>query len=186
MNTNKAAYWIALGVLALGLNSEYRQGKFEALHQIGGRISDHAGAVLCQLSARAERTLASARVLKSRPDFSADDFLRDSAADEIAQAEVTRDRVRESVRDQIRAQAEVIRAQIDMQRAQVREFQLAARSQVRMARTVSQRVVVCPKTAVRVVMSSVTDSDGDLDNLRSVDLRNNDLRNNDSSDDSSE
>jgi len=26
MDTNKAAYWIALGVLALGLNNEYRQG----------------------------------------------------------------------------------------------------------------------------------------------------------------
>ena len=37
MNTNKAAYWIALGVLALGLNSEYQHGRFVALHRVAGR-----------------------------------------------------------------------------------------------------------------------------------------------------
>jgi len=33
MDANKAGYWIAVGVLALGLNSEYRHGNFVALHR---------------------------------------------------------------------------------------------------------------------------------------------------------
>ena len=37
MDANKAAYWIALGVLALGLNSEYRRGNFEPLHRVASR-----------------------------------------------------------------------------------------------------------------------------------------------------
>jgi hypothetical protein len=59
MDTNKAAYWIALGVLALGLNSEYRHGSFVALH----RVSEYAGSALCRMATRAEQTVAVARVL---------------------------------------------------------------------------------------------------------------------------
>jgi hypothetical protein len=169
MNTNKAAYWIALGALALGLNSEYRQGKFEALH----RVSDRAGSVLCRLSMRAERTLLAARVLTGRPELDEGQLVADSVAEsaaaEMAQAEIVRESVRESVREQVRAQAEMIRAQVEMQRAQVREIRSAARSQVRMARTVSQRVVTCPKTGVRVVMRSSVSSDNDRDKYRGSD-----------------
>lgn len=54
MDTNKAAYWIAVGVLALGLNSEYLKGNFVVLHRVAAR----ADAALCGISARAERTFA--------------------------------------------------------------------------------------------------------------------------------
>ena len=59
MDTNKAAYWIALGVFALGLNSEYQHGSFVALH----RVAEHASSAVCRMATRAEQTLAVARVL---------------------------------------------------------------------------------------------------------------------------
>ena len=71
MNTNKAAYWIALGVLALGLNSEYQQGRFETLHRIAGQ----ADSALWQISMRAKGTLALAKILMGREDFPTDNLL---------------------------------------------------------------------------------------------------------------
>ncbi len=156
MNSNTVAYWIALGVLALGLHSEYRQGNFETLH----RVADRADSVLCRLSTRAERTLVAARALTGRREFTADDLLASTDADEMSRVEVAR----ENVQGQIRAQADMIRAQVEMQRAQVRQIQSATRSQVRMARVVSHRVLICPKTGVRVVVNTSVDSDDDSGN----------------------
>ena len=160
MDTNKAAYWIALGVLALGLNSEYRHGSFVPLH----RVSERAGSTLCRMATRAEQTLAVARVLTSRERFAADglvaatdgaemaraqvELLRDQARDE---AELLRDRLRE----QVLAQADVIRVQAETQRAEDEQIRLRMRSQVRLARTVDRRVmVVCPKTGVRIAVNA--------------------------------
>ncbi|MGA7077254.1 MAG: hypothetical protein WBY61_00940 [Terriglobales bacterium] len=56
MDTNKVAYWVALGVLALGLNSEYRHGNFVALHQ----AVERADFAMCGVTTRADRTLAAA------------------------------------------------------------------------------------------------------------------------------
>jgi hypothetical protein len=160
MDTNKAAYWIALGVLALGLNSEYRHGSFVALH----RVAEHAGSALCRMATRAEQTVAVARVLTRGEGYWTDglpaatggaemaraqeELLRDQARDE---AELLRDRIREEVE----AQADVIRAQAEVQRADVEQIRVRVRSQVRLARTVDRRVVVvCPKTGVRIAVNA--------------------------------
>src|SRR4030088_492320 len=66
---NKALYWIALGVFALGLNSEYQKGNLPLAH----RVADRAEAMLCQVAAQAEQTWAMARVLSGRPAFHVDD-----------------------------------------------------------------------------------------------------------------
>src|SRR6266478_6360678 len=67
---NKALYWIALSVFALGLTSEYQKGNLPLAH----RVADRAGAVLCQIATRAEQTWAVARVLTGRtPEFQLDD-----------------------------------------------------------------------------------------------------------------
>jgi hypothetical protein len=160
MNTNKAAYWIALGVFALALNSEYQHGRFVALH----RISEHAGSALCSMATRAEQTLAVARVLTSREPFLVDglvaanggaemaraqgELLRDQARDE---AELLRDRLREEVH----APADIIRAQGETQRAEIERIRLRMRSQFRLARAVDRRVMaVCPKTGVRIAVNA--------------------------------
>jgi hypothetical protein len=159
MNTNKAAYWIALGVLALGLNSEYRHGSFVPLH----RVAEYAGSALCRITARAEQALAVARVPIRSEVFPVDgpsaatggaemaraqgELLREQARDE---AELLRDRLREEVQ----AQAEAIRVRSETQRAEVEQIRLRVRSQFRPARAVDRRVtVVCPKTGVRIAVN---------------------------------
>jgi hypothetical protein len=163
MDTNKAAYWIALGVLALGLNSEYRQGNFVALH----RAAERAGSVLCQISTRAEQTVALALGITGRDEFAADSLLAVNDGAEMArtEAEMVREQarehaemVRERVRDEIRARADEIREQAEMQRAQIEQIRWRTASQVRMVRTVNRRVtVVCPKTGTRISVNPVGD-----------------------------
>ena len=167
MNTNKAAYWIALGVLALGLNSEYQRGRFVALH----RVAKNASSVLCGISTRAEQALAVARILTSREGSLPDNLLASADAAEMAraqgealseqardEAELFRDTVRETVRDEIRAQADTIRARAAMQRAEIEQMRWHTRSQFNLARTADRRVmVVCPKTGVRIAMKDGSD-----------------------------
>jgi hypothetical protein len=164
MNTDKTAYWIALGVLALGLNSEYRHGDSVALH----RVAERAGSVLCRITARAEQTLAVATGLMSRRDLTMDNLLASADGAEMARAEsellreqardeseLIRDRVRDQVGDEIRAQADVIRARAEMRRTEIEQIRWRTRSQVRFASAVSRRVtVVCPKTGARITVNA--------------------------------
>jgi hypothetical protein len=80
------------------------------------------------------------------------ELLRKHVRDE---SELIRDNVRGQVRDQIRAQANAIRAQAEMRRVEIEQIRFRTRSQVRLARTVNRRViVVCPKTGARIVVSA--------------------------------
>ena len=144
MNTDKAAYWVALGVLALGLNSEYRHGNFVALH----RVAERAGSLLCRISTRAEQTLAVARVLTSREGFPLDDPLASAR-----RAEMTRTQVK-LLRDEIHTQAKMRRAEVD-------QIRFRTRSEFRLARGDNRRViVVCPKTGGRIaVIGGAEDAD---------------------------
>ena len=97
MNTDKTMYWVALGVLALGLHSEYRNGGFSAIHRVAGQ----AESTLCRLVTRAERTVALARVLTSSQPAPVDDLFASVRDQELAQADV--------LRDQAQAHAELLR-----------------------------------------------------------------------------
>ena len=158
MDTNKAAYWIALGVLALGLNSEYQNGNFVAVH----RVAERAGSVLCGVSSRAQQSLAVAFGMTNREKFRADDLVAANEGREVARAEAEMVReqararaemVRERVRDQIRAQADAIREQAEMEHAQIEQVRWRTASQFGLARTANRRVtVVCPKTGPRITL----------------------------------
>ncbi len=159
MDTNKAAYWIALGVLALGLNSEYQSGRFVALH----RVADRAGAELCRLSTRAEESVLLATGVTSRRAMLADNVLAVADRGEMAreqagmireQARAQAELVREQVRNEILAPREVLRAQAGMRRAEIEQLRLQTRSEFRLARTADRRVVVCPKTGARIVVDA--------------------------------
>ena len=160
MDTNKAAYWIALGVLALGLNSEYQHGRFVALH----RVAEHAGSALCRMAARAEQTVAVARVLVRSEGSWMDELpaVPDGAEMARAQGELLRDQardeaelLRDGIRDEIQAQADVIRAQAEAQRAGVERIRVRMGSQLGLARAVDRRVVVaCPKTGMRIAVNA--------------------------------
>ncbi|SRR6266404_3068660 len=155
MDTNKAAYWIALGVFALALNSEYRHGSFVPLH----RVVEHTGSALCRITARAERTLAVAS-LRARNDGSwMDDVPAAPGGAEMArvQGELLRDQTWEAevLRDGLHARADAIRAQAEVQRAEIEQVRMRVRSQFRIARTVDRRVTVfCPKTGVRIAVNA--------------------------------
>ena len=158
MDTNKAAYWIALGVLALGLNSEYQRGRFAGLH----RVSEYASSTFCRMVARAEQTLAVARVLARGERFPVDGLLAGTGGDETArdQEELLRDQARDEaellrdrLREEVQAQADVIRAQAETRRAEIEQIRM--RSQFRIARTVDRRVtVICPKTGTRIAVNA--------------------------------
>ena len=156
MNTNKAAYWIALGVFALALNSEYRHGSFVGLH----RASEYAGSAVCRMATRAEQTLAVARFLTGRQESAEDDLLAADSRAEMArvQSELLRDQARdeaELLRDGVQAQADVIRAQVETQLAEAEQIRLRMRSQFRLARAVNRRVtVICPRTGARITVNS--------------------------------
>jgi hypothetical protein len=174
MNTNKAAYWIAVGALALGLNSEYRHGSFVALH----RVADRAGSASCRMTTRAKNTLAMTMFL-ARPEIGVAGTQAASTGEaEVVQArearaemlpersqqerslqeaanlrEADREAVREKVRDEVRAHADVIRAHADIRRA---EINIGTRSRIRFATVGNRNVTVfCPKTGTWITLDSL-------------------------------
>ncbi len=158
MDTNRAAYWVALGVLALGLNSEYQHGNFVTLHQ----VAERAGSTVCQISTRAEQMLM-ALGITGREDFPAGDLLASDKTEMMRnevelvreQARDSSEMVRERVRDEIRAQADVVRARAEIGRAQIEQMRWRTVSQIRLMRADNHRVmVVCPKTGPRVTVNA--------------------------------
>jgi hypothetical protein len=160
MDTNKAAYWIALGVLALGLNSEYLKGNFVTLH----RVADRAGAELCRISTRAEEAMLLATGVTSRRGILPDDVLAVADRGEMGreQADMIREQaelVREQVRNEMLAQREVLRARAGMRRAEIEQIRLRTRSDLRLATGTGRRVaVLCPKTGARIVVNADAES----------------------------
>jgi hypothetical protein len=151
---NKALYWIALGIFALGLNSEYQKGNLPLAH----RVADRAGAVLCQITARAEQTLAVARVLTGRPtpEFPVDDeFLARQQAEverDMAEHQADLDRamaLRQADLD--RVQANLNRMHSAIERAQMVRVRISERSRFNISDAANRRmIVICPKTGKRI------------------------------------
>ena len=160
MNTQKAAYWLALAVFGLALHSEYRHGSFPVLH----RAADCATSTFYRIATHVEQTFAMASPQTVPPALRADDLGVSAEATELAEgkAELARaeaqdkvDQLREQaqdraelLRDQALAQVEMIRTQLQLQRAQIHR---CVRSQLRASNAVNRRiVVVCPRTRAKV------------------------------------
>jgi hypothetical protein len=154
MNTNKIMYWLALGVFALGLHSEYRNGRFPALH----RLADHAASTLCRIATRAEQTVALARVLASPQPASANDLFASVWDQELAQSNVLRDQAQahaELLRDQVRARADLMRAQVGVQQSQIERIRWGMQSQFKLRNAAQRRVtLICPKTGARISVNA--------------------------------
>ena len=151
MNTNKVAYWIALGTLALGFTGEYQHGNFASLH----RLADRGGSIACRIATQAQRTLAFARVLMSSDGAAARNLVAsiDEANSARIQDETQRDQarmqatlVRDQIRDQARARADVLRAQAEIRRAEIEQIRWSVRSQNGSAAIRNRSVtIICPK-----------------------------------------
>jgi hypothetical protein len=150
MNTNKIMYWLALGVFALGLRSEYQNGRLPAIH----RVAAAAGSSLCRIVTRAEQAVALAQALTRSQPFGTDDLLASAHDGELAQAELLRDQARahaQLIRDQVRAQADLIRAQSELQRSQIEQIRWDAQSQFKLTNAANRRVtLICPETGARI------------------------------------
>ena len=165
---NKALYWIALGVFALGLNSEYQKGNLPLAH----RVADRAGAVLCQIATRAEQTWAVARVLTGRtPEFQLDDeFLaRQQAEVERVMAEHQADMDRAMDPRQIdldRVQEKLDRMHSAIERAQMVRVRVLERTRFKLSNATNRRIIVCPQSGTPVSVDAdpdVADLDVDSD-----------------------
>jgi hypothetical protein len=154
MNTNKLMYWLALGVFVLGLHSEYRNGRFPAIH----RLADHTVSTLCRMATRAEQTVALARVLTSPQPASADDLFASVRDQELAQANVLRDQAQartELLRDQVRARADLMRAQAELQQSHIERIRWGTLSQFKFTNAAQRRVtLICPKTGARISVNA--------------------------------
>jgi hypothetical protein len=164
---NKALYWIALGVFALGLNSEYQKGNLPLAH----RVADRAGAVLCQIATRAEQTWAVARVLTGRtgPELRVDDQFLARQQTEVDQvlAEHQADMDRAMNLRQIdldRVQQRLDRMHIVLDRVQVEKLRKLERVRFKLSNaTGRQTIVVCPETGARVSDDTDAPDLSDLD-----------------------
>ena len=170
MNTNKALYWIALGVFALGLNSEYQNGNLPFAH----RVADRAEAVLCRIATRAEQSLAIARVLTGRPasQFSSDDEFVARRQAEVArvmaehQAQLDRAMALPQA-DLDRVQQNLDRMHMVLDRVRVEKLRKLERVRFKLSDATNRRmIVVCPETGARVSgdagLPDVSDLDADL------------------------
>lgn len=167
---NKALYWIALGVFALGLNSEYQKGNLPLAHQ----VADRAGAVLCQVSARAQQTLALARVLTGQQEFQVDDgFLARQQAEVdrvMAEHQAQLDRamaLRQAELDRLQQRLERVHVVLD--REQLNKLRVLDRASFKFSNATTRRTVICPHTGTRVTVDAqpdVADVDVDVDDTQ--------------------
>ncbi len=151
MNSDKIVYWVALGVFAVGISHEYRDGKFPAAH----RVLANAETTLCRLASRAEQTAAMAKFIVDPPAARASHDLLAATSDfSPEQAAMLPDQARdqaEFVREQVRAQAEILRARAELRRAQVEQMRRFSESQFHFSHAADRHIVLlCPKTGAKV------------------------------------
>jgi len=162
---NKALYWTALGVFVLGLNTEYQKGNLQLAH----RVADRAGAVLCQVAARAEQTWAVARVLSGRQEFRVDDqsLARQQAEVDRVMAERQADLARAMAlreADLDRIQEKLDRVHVVLDHAQMSKLRILEQARFKLANATSRRIVICPQTGTRVTVDAQPDiADLDVD-----------------------
>ncbi len=94
------------------------------------------------MAANAERTVAMARLIAPRPTMSDDELPASLEIRQLADARRLTEDQKEMIRDQVRAQAEIIEAQVRQHRGQFVEIRDLARQQVRLADSLNRRLVV--------------------------------------------
>lgn len=172
MNTNKLAYFIALGVLAFGLTSEYQKGNFPAIHRVVG-VAENS---LCRLATRAEQSLAVARILTGRQhqEFRVDDefIARQQAQVErvMADHQADIDRAMDLRQaDLDRVQQKLDRMHFVLDRAQLQKVRVLEGTRFKLSNAANRRmIVVCPQTGRKITVHAGPDFssvDADLSDI---------------------
>lgn len=163
MATGKACYWLALGVLVLGLTSEYERGGLQPLHQIANRSALSANCLLV----KAHEYVAMARFLMGEAPKMAPMQNWTYASNEHARAVA-------HVQAELAARrADLVRLGVDRalwvnfgrqmaaQEEQFAHLQAERARMVSMARSV-QKTVNCKHEVVHVAVNSDSDDDGEF------------------------
>ena len=146
MASEKAWYWFAAGVLALGLNGAYQDGQFRWVH----RLTDHSATLMERASEQGLRLMAMAEVMLGRNPQS---MTQTEAALQRLQAKLACRRVEMARRevDMAQVQRDIAAARIDAQLAKMQSTMDHVRSST-VQRTMRvgncrelSRVVVMPK-----------------------------------------
>jgi hypothetical protein len=160
MTSDKAWYWLAAGVLALGLNGAYQDGEFQWVH----RLADHSARLMERASEEGLRTLATAEVMVGRNPES---LARTEATLQKLQMRIACKRIEMARREVDMAQVhrDLAAARIDQQMAKVQ----ASMDRVRMI-TIERtnRVRNCPELSRVIVMPNIPRVD--LSNLPEVNI----------------
>jgi len=160
MASDRAWYWLAAGVLALGLNGAYQDGEFQWVH----RLANHSACLMERASGEGLRMLATAEVMLGRNPES---LARTEATLQKLQMRIACKRIemtRQEV-DMAQVQRALAAARIDQQMAKVQ----ASMDRVRMITiTRTSRVPNCPELSRVIVMPNVPRVD--LSNLPEVSI----------------
>jgi hypothetical protein len=150
MASQKAWYWLAAGVLVLGLNSEYQSGKLQCIH----RYVDHSLTVANNYARCAGHYLAQAHLLS----------LAHSSPAPVAEDAETTDAQTVQVNEEVQyalAQAETARQQIELQRPEIERAVKNLRfrrAQIEIARRIAMDTAdqtYCPRKHIRVTTAPV-------------------------------
>jgi len=151
MASQKAWYWLAAGVLALGINSEYQSGRLTCVHS----YVDHSLAVAQSYSRCARTYLTHAETLfaLTRPAPAQEDGESLTDAESVLAREQVQYALAQTAQQQLeRHRSELDRAlrQLDSHREQIEMAQRIAMD------TAGHAVVVCPHTpSIRVSVPHV-------------------------------
>ena len=163
MATGKAYYWLALGVLVLGLTSEYERGGLQPLHQIANRSALSANCLLV----KAHEYVAMARFLMGEAPkpvpmqdwtYASNEHARAPAQVHAELAAGRADLARLGVN---RAQWVNFGRQMAAQEEQFAHLQAERTRMISMARSV-QKTVNCKQQVVHVAVNADSDDDGEL------------------------
>jgi len=160
MRSEKAWYWLAAGVLALGLNGAYQDGQFEFVH----RLTDRASAMIARTSERGLQFVTMAEFMLGRGPANAD---RAEAAIQRIQSKIVCERV-------AKAQQQIAMAHVREQIAQARVQEKMALAQMKMDKvrmiTIDRANHFRDCSGLRHVVVDVPNVKLDLSNLPSVEI----------------
>ena len=154
MASSKAFYWLALAVLALGLNNEYQRGRMQPLHRL---VSRSEATINC-LAMRAREYVVLAKVMLSdRPGLPDSTELAQAVHRERAEfARIRPEMVRQQVRLELQGvdRAQFVRLGAEMARHQA-EF---ARLRTEQARVIVEemkhrKAVACKESGFKVTVN---------------------------------
>ena len=162
MSTTAAWYWIALTILAFGLNNEYQNDRFPEM----SRATARTATVVSELGTRAEQSLASMReemradawILVAHPEL-AFSTLEARSTEQFMARQAQLDRNREKL-ERMRASLEGVQANLPSLRQNLRLHSVAGR----------RTVMVCPRTGQRIEidMPDLSDLESQLQHAQVV------------------